>query len=338
MAQSTLEMRVKHHGGKRAGAGRKGDGKWHHLVSMIKAALDALGLVDSPKNVRSVIRDRRVKDPLFYEGVREATLSRYYFRYRNRPTPIPSKQSTISQTALAPANEPALPPTTAPADFGRQLFLMQKWGKLARPPLGAEEALQLITSLYAAAGPHRPVGRIFDMIGRRYGIVDHEKVEWLRLQVREMANDPQYYPRSRPGIVNRTNLDAVLKIVKEAPGSKADIAYIMRKSRKSRDSVVNLTRRLVGEGELVRVVPGVFVLPGLGEAHIPAHKAVMAIIEAAPPGMEFKAVELAKMLGRSRQAIDGALHGRGALVADGRVMCVRRGVFVGAAFPRPIQQ
>jgi hypothetical protein len=191
-----------------------------------------------------------------------------------------------------------------------------------------------MASLYAAAGPHRPVDRLFDMIGRRYGIVDHEKVEWLRIQVRKMATDPQYYPRSRPEIVNRTNLDAVLKIVKEAPGSKADIAHIMRKSRKSRDSVVNLTRRLVGEGELVRIAPGTFAPPGLGTAHIPAHKAIMATIEVAPPGTEFKAVDLAKMLGRSRHAIDAALHGHGALVADGKVICVRRGVFVGAPFAR----
>jgi hypothetical protein len=228
-----------------------------------------------------------------------------------------------------PPIAPPLPPGVTPGDFGHQLFLLQKWGKLGRPPLGPEDAREFLASLYVAAGPQRPIGRLLEMISKRYGIVDHEKIEWLRVQARKMAGDPQYYPQSRPEIVNRTNLDMVLKVVKEAPGGKADIAYIMSKTGKSRDSVVNVTRRLCAESELVRIAPGVFTLSGLGTAHIPAHKAIMAVME---PDTQYKAIELATMLGRPRGAIDAALHGHGALLANGKIMCVRRGVF---ALPPP---
>jgi hypothetical protein len=125
MAQS-LKMRTKRHGGSRPGAGRKGDDRWYHLVSIINDDLDAIGSAASPKMVRSVVRDRRVADPSFHEDVKEETLVRYYFRYRNRPAPIASKQPTISQTALTPADGPASLPT-APVDLGRHLFLLQKW-------------------------------------------------------------------------------------------------------------------------------------------------------------------------------------------------------------------
>lgn len=222
-----------------------------------------------------------------------------------------------------------LPSGVTRADFDRQLFLLRKWGRLARPPLAPEDAPHFLASLYVSAGGHhRPIGRMLEMISKRYGIVDHEKIEWLRIQDRKMAADPQYYPRSRPEIINRANLDLVVKVVREAPGSTADIAHIMRKTRKSRDSVVNLTRRLCAEGELVRIAPGMFTLLGLGTAHVPTREAIMGWYRSQPPGTEAKAVQLAEILERPRGAIDAAIHGQGFLLRDGLLISVRRGVFV----------
>jgi hypothetical protein len=280
------------------------------VVRAVTAGLKAKGQGRSDrKAVRNVIAEIRPRLP--FNQWSEEALRKGYYRARQYHGDSPP---------------PPLPPGAAPAEFRNELSLLQKWGTLARPSLGAEEARELLVGLYTAAGSHRPVGRMIEMISKRYGIVDHEKIEWLRVQERKLAADRQYYPRARPEIVNRTNLELVVKVVRQAPDHKANIAYIMRKSRKSRDSVVNLTRRLCGEGELVRTAPGTFTLPELGAAHVPAHKQVLAVFEA-NPNTEYKAVDLAKILGRRRMAIDSALHGHGALAANGNILCVRRGVF-----------
>ncbi len=211
---------------------------------------------------------------------------------------------------------------------------MEKWGKTIG--MAAGEAKRLVAELFAAAGPARQphVPELIEMAGRKYGVIDREKIEWLRGQISKLKAHPLYWPRERPEIQDRTRRDLILKLIKAVPGKQADFAYLMRKTGWTLDSVKNQVRRLCDDGELVRVAPGLFTLPGLGTVHVPAREAILAWYRSQPPGTEAKAVELADMLGRPRQAIDAALHGNGRLVADGLVICVRRGVFVLAPHAR----
>lgn len=101
----------------------------------------------------------------------------------------------------------------------------------------------------------------------------------------------------------------------------------MSRLGRTRDSIVSLTRRLVDEQLIVRTGPGQFTLPGNGEAHVPAHEQIVTWFKSQLPGMEAKATDIAAALGRTRQAIDVALHGHGQLVAKGIVIVVKRGVF-----------
>jgi hypothetical protein len=232
------------------------------------------------------------------------------------------------QAPIAGADEAA-----AAAFTGPHILRVEKWGRTAG--LAPGEARDLVAELLAACR-HFPessaqrethFGQLFDIAGRKYGVTDREKIEWLRGQIPKLKADPMYWPRERPEIRDRTRRDRILKLIKAAPGQQADIAYLMRKTGWTRDAVVNLTRRLCDDGELVRVAPGVFTLRGLGASHVSAREQILAFFDAAPPDAEYKTVELAEKLGRTRLAIDGALHGHGALVRDGMVICVRRGVF-----------
>jgi hypothetical protein len=158
--------------------------------------------------------------------------------------------------------------------------------------------------------------------------VDHEKIEWLRKQIIELKKGPTNFPRERPEIRDRSRRDRILELTNQAPDKKADYAYYMVKTGWTLDAVKNLVRRLRGDQELIDIAPGLFTLPGLGVAHIPTHEAIMAWVDCQPAGTEVKAVQLAKLLGRKLTAINGAIHGHGALVADGKLRLVRRGVFV----------
>jgi hypothetical protein len=74
---------VAQYGGKRTGAGRRSKWRDGNLISVIKSALEAIGSPDTPKAVRSVIRDIRLRDPKFYPDVKEQTLGRTYFKFRH---------------------------------------------------------------------------------------------------------------------------------------------------------------------------------------------------------------------------------------------------------------
>lgn len=235
------------------------------------------------------------------------------------------------------AEAPQAPRSTndAASPTPQQVFSMQKWGRLARPPLDPEEAKNFVDELFAASGVHQPYfNELFEIAGRKHGVVDHEKIEWFRWVLRKLTERPSWWPYERPEIRDRSRRDRLLKIIDAAPDGKADISRLMKKTRWTRDAVVNHTRRLCDDNELIRLAPGLFTRPGRGVAHIPAREQVLALMEAAPQDTEFKAAEMSKMLGRPRQAIDSALHGHGALIADNKVICVRRGVFKLAPFPR----
>lgn len=310
MLQSTSEKRAERHGGKRAGAGRKDGGRWQYLISVVRVDLSLIAAPESSKMVTAVISDRRAADPSFYEGEKVSTLVRNFFRYRNKPVRQPAQV------------EAAIP-------------TVEKWGKLARPPLARGEAQTLVSELYAAAGLHgqrwrqTSFGKVFEICARKYGLVDHEKIKWLRWCINKFndPDDPTWFPRERPEIRDRHRRDRVLDIVRGASDHRADIAHLMRRTKWTRDAVVNLTRRLCGDGELVRIAPGVFTLPGLGTAHVPARERIVAWFDAQPSNFEAKTIEIAAALDLPRQAVDSALHGHGALVRDGLIKAVRRGVF-----------
>jgi hypothetical protein len=216
---------------------------------------------------------------------------------------------------------------------------LERWGRRTRhwPGLEAGEARQIAAELIDAVlpMPWRLEG-LSDLVAiarRKYGVTARERIDWVREQIRLMKDNPRHFPRERPEIRDRTRRERILAIVRAAPDQRVSIAYLMRKTRWTRDAVANLTRRLCdpsedgGDAELLRLSPGVFTLPGLGEQHVPAAKAVLTWFESQPPETEVKALQLAEAIGRTRQAVDSALHGNGALIKNGQVICVRRGVF-----------
>jgi hypothetical protein len=210
---------------------------------------------------------------------------------------------------------------------GPLLLRLEAWGRNAGFKNG--DARHLLADLFDAAGPHRQhhMPALFEMCVRKAGVSDRDKVEWLRRQVDLIRRNDAYFPRERPEIRDDTFRNAALDVIRQAPDQTTDIATLMSRLGRTRDSIVGLTRRLVDERLIVRTGPGQFTLPGNGEAHVPAHEQIETWFKMQPPGTESKAVELAAALGRTRQAIDSALHGHGQLIARGLVVAVKRGVF-----------
>ena len=207
---------------------------------------------------------------------------------------------------------------------------LEKWGRTCAFEPG--EARRLLADLFEAAGPGRQehVPELFEMCVRKCGVVDREKIDWLRKQLELIRRNPVYWPRERPEFRDDTSRNAMLKVIRQAPGQTADIATMMKRMGRTRDGIVNLTRRLIDEHLIVRIGPGQFTLPGNTGAKQPASSAVRAILDwfrSQPPGTCAKATQIAAALGRNRQAIDSALNGYGQMVKKGLVIAVKRGVF-----------
>src|SRR5215831_17213270 len=158
--------------------------------------------------VTSVVRDRLVADPTFYGG-KEGTLVRNYFRYRDKPARM------------------------IPAHLISAVDRMQRWGKFEKPPIGPEQARAFVEELDDAIGPDRKkyfgisVGQIFDMAGRKFGVTDHDKIEWLRMVLHNLKTKPAYVPQERPEIRNRTKRDKLLALILAAPNKLATIPYLV---------------------------------------------------------------------------------------------------------------
>jgi hypothetical protein len=168
------------------------------------------------------------------------------------------------------------------------------------------------------------------MCVRKAGVSNRDKIEWLRKQVALVRQNDAYWPRERPEIRNDDLRNAALDVIRNAPGQVADIGYLMKHLGRTRDSIVNLCRRLVDEQLITRVGPGQFTLPSNTEAKRappPAAEQVITWFEAQPRGTVAKATRIAAAIGRPRTAVDAALHGHGALVKKGLVVQVARGVF-----------
>jgi hypothetical protein len=216
---------------------------------------------------------------------------------------------------------------------GPLLLRLEGWGRNARFKPG--DARRLLADLFDAAGParQRHVPSLFEMCVRKAGIVDRDKIAWLRKQVAEIRRNDAYFPRERPEIRDDRARNAVLAVIREAPSQTADIGTLMKRLGRTRDAIVGLTRRLIDEQLIVRVGPGQFTLPGnasheaVANALVSTAEQVMAWFKAQPPGTCAKAVDIAAAIGRTRQAVDSALHGNGQLIKRGAIIQAARGLF-----------
>lgn len=203
----------------------------------------------------------------------------------------------------------------------RHVTLLQKWGA---PPA---QACRLYERLLDAAGPARrdAVDELFVMIERRHNLAGKRRLEWLRGKVATLARYDFYRPQRRPpSPLRRKNRDAVLGVLRKAPAGRASIAEIAAHIGRPIGAVRNLAARLIADGEIVRVRPGVFGLARDSEApgaYEPAAAAVLRLLAAAP---SMTTAEMITAAGKTRSAIDAALF---RLVADGAVLRVGRGVF-----------
>jgi hypothetical protein len=216
---------------------------------------------------------------------------------------------------------------------GPLLLRLEGWGRNAGFKNG--DARRLLADLFDACGPARQhhIPTLFEMCVRKAGVVDRDKIAWLRKQVAEIQRNDAYFPRERPEIRDDRSRNAVMKVIREAPCQVADIGTLMMKMKRSRDAIVGLTRRLIDEQLIVRVGMGQFTLPGNASPEVVANALesaadqVVAWFKAQPPGMQARAVDIVKAIGRPRTAVDSALHGNGKLIKKGAILQVSRGLF-----------
>src|SRR5260370_608510 len=175
------------------------------------------GLSDGRK-LNGVIREIRRRLPGLYGRFTEGAIRDVYYREKRTAKLKPDK-AHIAQ--------------------------VEQWGKLARPPLKSGEAKALVAELWVAAGTGGATWRqasfdkIFDICARKYGVVDHEKIDYLRGLISKFNDDPTWFPRERPEIRDRSRRDRILKITNEAPDKQADFALYMAETGWSLDAVKN---------------------------------------------------------------------------------------------------
>src|SRR5258708_3250182 len=198
------------------------------LVRLVNTGLNITGLTLKKKNALDDLLDI-VIDKTFYGQWPRKTLRRVFYDSQD-----------------------------VPGKFGPQLELLQQWGRLARPPLSPEEARELFAQVFAAAGSDALAGQsprqarfgeLFEIAGRKYGVTDHEKIEWFRWLIPNLLAHPLWWPRERPEIRDSTRRDKILKLINEAPGKRGGLDYLCKKTGSTYEAVKNLTRRLAGGDE-----------------------------------------------------------------------------------------
>jgi hypothetical protein len=318
-------------GGKRAGAGRKGKWSDGHLVSVIKDGLQAIGSNDSPKAVRALIKDIRHSMPDFYSHAKEDTLRRQYFKYRHRPTSVPtpvaSKRSTFPQAAERAADEPIIDAGTRE----RWISLLLKWGKEPKlHPIGmsVEQAHELINSLIAVGALCRAyLDQLFVHMERRLHCNGKQRIEWIQKARDRLAANPIDWPvpptrRGQPNISAGLVLDALSK----GPATNPEV---VARTRLKRSTVQNLLISLFRAEQIVRVGFGRYALPAEGLAgHVSTRAAILDALSGGPASP----AELRARTGKSGNEIAGGVH---RLKEAEKIILTKRGVYslAGTASP-----
>jgi transcription initiation factor IIE alpha subunit len=153
-------------GGKRSGAGRKGEPHRNaYLVLAIKAELRTIGAADdSPKVVTGMVRDIRRRDPTFCKALDEPSVVRTYFRYRYEPLP-------------------------------RGTSLLLAWGKSPKEAFELEERATAILD-------DEQIDELYDHVEHRRWR-GKPKADWFENAIRRLERDPRDWPipstqRGRP--------------------------------------------------------------------------------------------------------------------------------------------
>ncbi len=201
------------------------------------------------------------------------------------------------------------------------MFQLQKWG--ASPA----EARELLASLVKAAGTdrHSEIERMFGMMAKRRGLGGgRPKLEWLRKQVTKMREHPDYRPHFRaPHPKDRANTDAILAAIARAPNRRATKAWIVRATGIKPNTVTDLTAHLVRFGEIVRIKPGVFGLPGTAKNYVTAATAIRDVLLGVP-GNKATVADLVRITGKSRNAIYSSAW---RMIEAGKLVRDRDGVY-----------
>jgi hypothetical protein len=193
MAKATERLDApRSRGGQRSGAGANRKRDYSKLVITVQADLAVLDLPNSPKMVRSVIRDRQSNDPEFFPTEREDNLVRYYFRYHDKPAANP-RDHCVSLT--------------------------QKWGMSQQ---AGRELVDRLIKLATAA--HRRGEELFYHMDRRRHWTHRQKLKWLQDAAQRLERNRFDWPvpptrRGRPDI----NAGLVLAVLEKGPAPKDQI-------------------------------------------------------------------------------------------------------------------
>ncbi len=341
-------------GGKRSGAGRKG--KRHRnadLVSTIRTELKTIGAADeSPKLVRSVVRDICLRDPTFCErlGLEEQSIVRAYFKHRNTPSPPtePRDQwiSDLGKWGESPEASRALVdrwiaivtiklPNLGLAYLTR-MFAHVKCARRLRTGQSKIERLKRAADNLESDRPYplRPWDQgskeNIELIksALRNGLTDVQEIaDHTGIKPRTtqellafMANVGDavrlrhgHYGPAREGATNSTPPGKViLRLLEDGPASSADLRA---RGNLSEAQVFGALHRLVNiTGQVVRLKPDLYALPGAAAVpHVYAHDAIILALRSGKKSMP----ELIEITDKNRAELWAALRRR--LLPDGLV-------------------
>jgi hypothetical protein len=217
--------------------------------------------------------------------------------------------SHFSQAAELRRGIAAAIPEKATEPFLRWLHLVQTWGA------SINEAGAVVRRLCTAAGsPGTPrrvhVGELFAKMENYHRWAGSRRIKWLKTITNKMQRKPMYWPASRRDqtAAGRKGPDAILRVMKRAPKRRWTKAALQQATGMSKAVIANLMLSTCEAGEIIRVAPGVFVLPRTGvQRHVPVSVAIVMILLKAPAHQATTA-QLAARIGGTRNAVDSAAH------------------------------
>jgi hypothetical protein len=228
---------------------------------------------------------------------------------RNAPTvdPVASTPSDFSRPAPASALSASEAKPASATDRWRWMSTLQSWSAAPDQVHAAQ-----VNRLIAAAGPDRVawLDELFGHLDAQWRVPGTQKIEWIDKYADRMRRHPRYWPQLRQ-LRESPDVDAIIALLREAPGQRLDKAQLAReipKIRKITDAALTtMLGLLVRGGKIDRVADGVYTLPGSTAApYIRPSQLIVRELIAAPHYLMTRA-ELQAMIGGTETTTNKAI-------------------------------